>query len=43
MPPVIAMKHNTFLDKFIKTGRERMLNKCLESFAMYRTGIIFPI
>lgn len=43
MPPVIAMKHQGFLDKFFKTGKERILNKCLEAFAMYRTGIIFPI
>jgi len=43
MPPVIAVKHNFFLDKFIKTGKERILNGCLESFAMYRTGIIFPV
>jgi hypothetical protein len=43
MPSVLAMKHNYFLEKFIKTGKEKILNNCFEVFAMYRTGIIFPI
>jgi len=43
MPPVIAIKHSLFLEKFFRTGKERIINNCLESFAMYRTGIIFPI
>lgn len=43
MPPVIALKHHFFLEKYIRTGKERILNRSLESFAMYRTGIIFAV
>jgi PAS domain S-box-containing protein len=43
MPPVIASKHQFFLENYFKTGKETILNSCLESFAMYRTGTIFPV
>ena len=43
MPPVIGLKHNYFLEKFFKTGKERVLNRSIETFAMYRSGIIFCI
>mmetsp|Transcript_15263 Transcript_15263/g.14825 ORF Transcript_15263/g.14825 Transcript_15263/m.14825 type:complete len:254 (-) Transcript_15263:896-1657(-) len=43
MPPVIAIKHSYFLDKYVMTGKERILNNSLETFAMYRSGAIFPI
>ena len=43
MPPVLALKHQGFLDKFFRSGRERIINSCLETFAMYRTGIVFPV
>jgi PAS domain S-box-containing protein len=43
MPPMIAQKHQFFLDSYFKNGKERILNSCFESFAMYRTGVIFPV
>lgn len=43
MPPIIAQKHQLFLDNYFKTGKEKILNSCLESFAMYRSGVIFPV
>lgn len=43
MPPVIAVKHTYFLEKFFITGKQRIVNGQLESFAMYRTGKIFSV
>lgn len=43
MPPIIAVKHNYFLEQFFKTGRERVINNDLETFAMLRVGHIFSI
>jgi hypothetical protein len=31
------------MDAYFKTGKERITNSCIESFAMHRTGIIFPV
>ena len=43
MPPIIGVKHNYFLDSFFKTGRERIINSEVSSFAMLRAGHIFAI
>ena len=43
MPPILAQKHQFFLESYFKNGKERILNSCLESFAMFRTGVIFPV
>lgn len=43
MPPLIAQKHQFFIESYFKYGKERILNSCHESFAMYRTGIVFPV
>lgn len=43
MPPVIAIKHHYFLEKFFRTGKQKIINGQLDSFAMYRTGTIFAI
>ncbi len=43
MPPIIGVKHNYFLEQFFKTGKERVINNDVESFAMLRVGHIFSI
>jgi PAS domain S-box-containing protein len=43
MPPIIAVKHNYFLEQFFKTGRERVINNDLDTFAMLRVGHIFSV
>lgn len=43
MPPSIAGKHQTFMDTYFKTGKERIINSALEAFAAYRTGTIFSV
>jgi PAS domain S-box-containing protein len=43
MPPIIGVKHNYFLEQFFKTGREKVINSDLETFAMLRVGHIFSI
>ena len=36
MPPIIGGKHNQFLDQFFKTGRETVIKKEINTFAMHR-------
>jgi PAS domain S-box-containing protein len=43
MPPIIGVKHSYFLDSFFKTGKERVINTEVSSFAMLRAGHIFAI
>ena len=43
MPPIIGLKHNFFLDQFFKTGREKVINSDVSTFAMLRAGHIFSI
>ena len=43
MPPIIGVKHNYFLEQFFKTGRERIINSELSTFAMLRVGHIFAV
>ena len=43
MPPIIGLKHNYFLEQFFKTGREKVINSDLATFAMLRAGHIFSI
>lgn len=43
MPPIIGVKHNYFLESFFKTGRERIINSELTTFAMLRVGHIFSV
>jgi hypothetical protein len=43
MPQIIAVKHQLFLDKFFKTGKEKVINKESELFAMPRSGYVIAI
>ena len=43
MPPIIGVKHNLFLDAFFRTGKERVINGDLSTFAMLRAGHIFSV
>ncbi|MDR3549596.1 MAG: hypothetical protein P4M11_15230 [Candidatus Pacebacteria bacterium] len=43
MPQIIASKHQTFLERFFKTGKEKVINKESELFAMPRSGFVISI
>jgi hypothetical protein len=43
MPPIIGVKHNYFLESFFKTGKERVINTEVSTYAMLRAGHIFSI
>lgn len=43
MPPIIGVKHNYFIEQYFKTGKEQIINKDAESFAMLRVGHIFSV
>ena len=43
MPPIIGVKHSYFLEQFFKTGKERVINADLQTFAMLRVGHIFSV
>ncbi len=43
MPQIIALKHQTFLERFFATGKEKVLNKESELFAMPRSGFVIAI
>lgn len=43
MPPIIGVKHNYFLESFFKTGKERVINTEVATYAMLRAGHIFSI
>jgi len=43
MPQIIASKHQLFLEKFFKTGKEKVINKESELFAMPRSGFVIAI
>lgn len=41
MPQTIGIRHNEFLEKFYKTGRQRVFNNERSSFALNKTGHCF--
>ena len=41
MPPIIAGRHQSFMETYFRTGKERIINSALDAFAAYRTGTIF--
>jgi hypothetical protein len=41
MPQIFAAKHHMFIETYCKTGKEKVLNRSVEAFGMYRTGVIF--
>ena len=43
MPQIIAGKHQTFLERFFRTGKEKVINKESELFAMPRSGFVISI
>ena len=43
MPPLLANKHQSFLEKYFITGRERMVNKERSIFGLHRSGYILCI
>ena len=43
MPPILASKHQILMDSYFKTGKEMIINRRVEAFAMYRTGVVFPV
>ena len=43
MPPIIGLKHHHFLETFFKTGRERIINSEVSTFAMLRAGHVFAV
>ena len=43
MPPLIASKHQAFLERFYKTGEEKVINKESELFAIPRSGFVISI
>ncbi len=38
MPPMFASKHRFFIEEFVRTGKEMIINKELELFALPRSG-----
>ncbi len=43
MPPIIAAKHNLFLERYFTTGKEKVINNERELFAMPRMGSVICI
>ena len=43
MPPIIGARHQFYLEKYFRTGQERMMNNESEIFGMKRSGYIFSI
>eukprot|EP00826_Nyctotherus_ovalis_P020941 TRINITY_DN16662_c0_g2_i2.p1 TRINITY_DN16662_c0_g2~~TRINITY_DN16662_c0_g2_i2.p1 ORF type:complete len:307 (+),score=101.15 TRINITY_DN16662_c0_g2_i2:78-998(+) len=43
MPSIISAKHQSFLESFFKSGKERILNRETEQFAIPRNGFLISI
>ena len=43
MPLIIGHKHTYFMEKYFRDGKERVLNRVIETFAVKRSQVIFPI
>ena len=43
MPSIFAKRHNEFMDRFFKTGRQKMFNKERNLFALNRSGFCMHV